>query len=153
MALAHAMWIHGHSMTIERTDRVALLERKGFFIRVIGFPFSANWFHFAIPTPVIVNDDRLRVGSVLLRFRTGSGTFLKAVHVWDGETRILTDDSIDPETSEDFRMSRFDVPDNPEVRWGVGISLNVEFGDSAGFSGDQRPLMFDVSSAGCDFLS
>ena len=152
MPLAYAMWIHGHSMTVEYADRIATLERQGNYIQVTGRAFSSNWFHFAIPTPVIVNDKRLQLGSILLRFRTGGATSLKAIHVWDGETRILVNDSVDPATNEDFQMSRFAVPGNPEVRWGVGISLNAEFGDPENLK-TQRPLMFEVSSAGCDFLA
>lgn len=153
MPLTHAMWTHGHSMTIEYPDRVSMLERRGYYIRVRGNQFSWNWFHFAIPTPVIVDNSRLRVGSILLRFRTGGGTSLKAVHVWDGENRILMDDTVDPSTSEDFQILRFSVPGNPEVYWGLGISLKVEYGESSGFTDAERPLMFDISSAGCDFLS
>ena len=89
MALAHAVWIHGHSMQIEHPDRVDSVRRAGFYIRIDGKPGRDNWFHFAIPTPVIVNDYRLRAGSVLIRFRTGSvDASVRAVHVYDGERPI-----------------------------------------------------------------
>ena len=151
--IKQAMWTHGHSMTIEYPNRVTSLEKKGYFMRVRGNAFSSNWFHFAIPTPVIVDGNRLSVDSVLLRFRTGGATSLKAVHVWDAERRILTDNTIENPTSGAFRMSKFPVPSSPDVRFGIGISLKVEFGDSAGFTEEQRPLMFDVSSAGFGFMS
>jgi hypothetical protein len=66
----HAMWTHGTSMEIEFPDRVESVRRFGFFMRVVGAPNSENWFHFAIPTPVIVNNARKVVGAVILRFVT-----------------------------------------------------------------------------------
>ncbi len=66
MALAHAMWVHGHNMQIEHPDRLQSVWRAGMYIRVEGKPGLSNWFHFAIPTPVIVNGNRLRADSVMV---------------------------------------------------------------------------------------
>jgi hypothetical protein len=68
--LAQAMWIHGHSMQIEVPDSLARTWKAGFYIEIEGKPNSDNWFHFAIPSKVIVNDQRLRVGSVMLLCET-----------------------------------------------------------------------------------
>ena len=147
MPLAHAMWIHGHSMQIEYPDRVDSVRRAGFYIRIEGKPGMGNWFHFAIPTPVMVNDNRLRVGSVLIRFRTGSGdAFVSAVHVYDGERRIARHDNLHLAPGK-WHTERFDVPGDPEIRWGLGISIGVGFGVEQMIS-----HRMEFSSAGCDFL-
>lgn len=145
--LKKAMWIHGHSLKIEFPDRVASDWRAGFFIRVIGKPNTTNWFHFHIPTPVIVKDKRLMVDSAMLRFRSGSaGAAVTNVHVFDGENRIGAHDGLAISPQGEFAFKRFDVPGKPQVLWGAGISVGVRFG---GGSDAARTLEF--SSAGIDF--
>lgn len=146
MAIAHAMWTHGHSMQIEFPDLIAWVKRSGFSIRVHSIGASTkkkpSWFHFAIPTPVIVNGNRLRVGSVLIRFRV-DGAAVKAVHVFDGEKKIAGKDNLDLKPTN-WHVEKVSVPKNPDIKWGLGISIRVAFGM------DGREIEF--SSAGCDFL-
>ena len=144
--IAHAMWIHGHSMQIEYPERLASQWRAGFSITVEGKPSSTNWFHFAIPTPVIVNDVRLRADSVILRFKTASvDAWVRDVHVYDGETRIAVHDKVN--LSRDHLFERFYIPDRPEVQWGIGISIGVACGVE---SMDHHMEFF---AAGCDFMT
>lgn len=146
MSLAHAMWLHGHGLQIEYPDRVESVWRAGFFIRVVPKPNTGNWLHFAIPTPVIVDDNRLSVGSVLLRFRTGSTVVrVTAVHIYDGEVKIASHDGLNLSPNA-WSTPRFDVPTHPEIKWGLGISIGVTAGSGTG----ARTMEF--ASAGCDFL-
>ncbi|HEV2708149.1 MAG TPA: DUF6623 family protein [Pyrinomonadaceae bacterium] len=146
MPLAHAMWTHGHSLQIEYPDRIESVWRAGFFIRIVPKLNTGNWFHFAIPTPVIVDDNRLTVGSVLLRFRTGSTVAcVTAVHIYDGEVKIASHDGLALAPTS-WGTPRFDVPGHPEIKWGLGISIGVTIGGGTG----SRNMEF--ASAGCDFL-
>lgn len=143
MPICHAMWIHGHSICIENPNRMDDdTRRAGGFIRLIGLPNNHNWFHAAIPTPVIVEDHRLKIDSLMLRFRT-SGATLTRVHIYDGQNQIMLHNglSLNP---NDWAFERFDVASKPEVRWGIGISFRVDFG-----SGANRKI--EVSAAGGDF--
>jgi hypothetical protein len=137
------MWIHGHSLRVEDPERMDSVVRKGYYIRLDGQANSSNWFHLAVPTAVIVDDNRLRVDSAMLRFRT-SGATVTRVHVYDGEHRIAAHDglALDP---GDWAFERFDVSGAPEILWGLGISFKGEFGPDA-----RRRI--EVSSAGGDFL-
>ncbi|HEX8473518.1 MAG TPA: DUF6623 family protein [Pyrinomonadaceae bacterium] len=140
------MWSHGHSMQIEFPDRVESVWRAGFFIRVVPRPNTDNWFHFAIPTPVIVDDNRLSVGSVLLRYRVGSAVArVTAVHVYDGEVIIASHNGLNLSPTT-WGNPRFEVSGHPEIKWGLGISIGVNAGGGAG----SRNMEF--ASAGCDFL-
>lgn len=150
MKLAHAMWTHGHSMQIEYPDRLDLEKRMGFYIQVRGKPFTSNWFHFAIPTPVIVDGKRLCVGSVMIRFHTGPGASVYAVHIYDGENRIAAHEGLNLSPQGGFVWPRFDVPTHPDIKWGLGISIGVKFGDSANLPPNK--LLMEISSAGCDFM-
>lgn len=144
-ALAEAMWTHGHSLQIEQLGNIARTWKAGFYIEVEGNPNTDNWFHFAIPTTVIVDDRRLRIGSVMLLFETLSANALvRDVHIFDGPERIAAHAGVNLSGNVGFR--RFDVPTHPAVRWGVGISIGVHFGNSAG----ERVMRF--KSAGCDFI-
>ena len=144
MPLAHAMWIHGHSLHIEYPDRMESARRHGSAITLIGQANSRNWFHLAIPTPVIVDDKRLDLDSVMLRFRT-SGATITRVHIYDGETRLEAHNGLSL-TSTDYGFERFPASGSPHPRWGVGISFRGEFG---GASEERR---IDVSSAGADLF-
>ena len=145
LRLAQAMWTHGHSLQIEYPERIATEWRAGFYIEVTGKPNTQNWFHFAIPTKVIVNDQRLRVGSVMLLFQTlSANAVVRDVHIYDGDTSIAVHNGVNLSGDAGFR--RFDVPNNPPVRWGVGISIGVDFGNGSG----SRAMRF--KSAGCDLL-
>jgi hypothetical protein len=70
--------------------------------------------------------------------------------VYDGETRIATHDSLREASEEgEWLVRRFEVTGTPEVRRGIGISVNVFFHLDSG-SVDGRRI--DFSSVGCDFL-
>jgi hypothetical protein len=142
--IVYASWIHGHSMQIEYPDRIADLWRAGFYARLEGKPGTENWFHFAIPTPVIIDDARLRIDAAMLRFATGSvDAFVRDVHVYDGEARIAAFNDV--YLSENNGFAKFALPERPEVRWGIGISIGV------GFGVEMMDHTMNFISAGCDF--
>lgn len=142
-----ARWTHGHNMQIEFQDRITSAIRVGSCISVVGRQNTENWFHFAIPTTVIINDRRLRTGSVLLRFRASSdNAFVHAVHIYDGESRIAAHDNLRL-SPRAWSLQPFDVPNDPEIRWGLGISIGVRF--QGANPNDNR---IEFSSAGCDFI-
>ena len=144
--IAHAMWTHGHSMQIEYPDRVASQRRAGFGINVEGKSNTTNWFHFAIPTPVLVNDVRLRADSVLLRFKTYSvDAWVRDVHVYDGEKLIAAHNGVN--LSKEHLFERFVVPDAPLVQWGLGISIGVACGV------EMMDHHMEFFAAGCDFVT
>ena len=143
--ISYASWIHGHAMTIEYPDRIASAIRRGFAYQIEGMPGTTNWFHFAIPTPVIINDVRLQIDSIMLRMETGSiDSFVRDVHIYDGERRIAVHNEV--YLVEDNWFVRFEVPEIPLVRWGVGISLGV------GFGVEMMSHTMNFVSAGADFV-
>ena len=146
MAITQAMWVHGHKMTIENPSSLKTVWRAGFFVRVVGMPNTTNWFHFAIPTTVIVNDKRQMMDSVMLRFRAGSSSAaVTNVHIYDGEGIRAKHDGLNLSPTN-FGLERFNVVGKPDVLWGIGISIGVRF---TGATDAQNTLEF--SSAGCDF--
>jgi hypothetical protein len=122
-----------------------------------GNPFQYSqkgyWFHFAIPTPVIVADRRSTLVSVFVLWEAGSGVEPWAVHVWDGPNLIATFSITDPRRNPTGRRghsdlvegaSQFTLPAPRQMMFSVSISVAVAFlsdGDITFFS------------AGADFRS
>lgn len=146
MSIDHALWVHGHSAEIEYPDRVASIVQKGYCVRVQGNPSTTNWLHFAVPTAVIVDDSRMRPLSILFRYRADGGGSVEAVHVYDGERKIATDES-PTDTVDSDGWTRIRVGVNLDeilsVDWGIGISIKLRFGSEGG--------QLEFESAGCDF--
>jgi hypothetical protein len=143
MAIKNAMWCHGHNLTIEDMGPLQVV-RMGNGTHLTSPGAFSTWVHLAIPTAVLVNDVRLRVGSIILQFKTGAGARVTAVHVWDGENRIAWWDKLN--LSGVHLLERFDVQGDPEVKYGLGISMGVQF------MPDQMPRTMHIISVGCDFV-
>jgi hypothetical protein len=142
---SYASWIHGHSMQVEYPDRIARHERIGWGTEIEGKPGTINWFHFAIPTPVIINDVRLQADSVMLCFRTGSiDAFVRDVHVYDGGNRIAVFDNL--YLSQEQPITRLVLPGTPPMGFGLGISLGV------GFGVEPMNHLMTFFAVGCDFV-
>lgn len=143
--IAEASWTHGTSVQIEVPENVEFVRRMGFFTRIVGKAGTTNWLHFAIPTPVIVNDQRKTFGPCMLRFQTGGpAALVRDVHLYDGEVRVAAHDGVNLSGSQPF--TRFGVAHAPKILWGAGISIGVSFGNG---TAAQRTI--DMISAGCDF--
>jgi hypothetical protein len=144
--IAHAQWAHGTSMQVEYPDRLERVTRAGFYTYLYGKPNTTNWFHFAIPTPVIVDSKRLKIVCAILRFRTFStNAIVKHVHIYDGYNKIASHDDVNLSGNNWFK--KYGVAHKPFIYWGLGISIGVAF--KAGTIGQRR---MDFVSAGCDLI-
>lgn len=146
MILARAtVWIHGISGQVECPERLEWARRTGFSLRAQSREASHNWFHFAIPTPQILDDTRFRVAVALVRFRSPlSGGFVNALHVYDGDLKIASADHLSLHPA-DWHTERLEAPNRPHIQWGLSVSVLVGFGP------DGREIEF--SAAGCDFVA
>lgn len=151
--IAQAMWVHGNSVRVENAKDTKRITSSGWGTDVYGIS-RHNWCHFAIPTPVIVADRRLRLQKVMLRFATqddGKGyrvAWVTAVHVWDGDQMIATFDGL--RLSGDHPFESFEIPELPAVRWGLGISVQVLFNSL--LARDTSYPWVRFISAGADFV-
>lgn len=144
--IAQAPWIHGTSIQVEHPDRISSIRRLGFYSRISGKRNTTNWFHFAVPAPVIVNRKRLRIARAMLRCRTASEkAIIRHVHIYDGYTKIASHNDVNLTGNQWF--VRFGVAHKPYAYWGLGISIGVEFKD--GTNGQRR---MDFASAGFDLI-
>jgi hypothetical protein len=151
MALNHAVWTHGTSIQVEEArnePRPVTVNRQGSGTYLQGSLSAATnrWCHFAIPTPVMVSDKRLKVDSAILAFVANPAVSVKDMHVFDGVARISQHNNIN--LSGDHPFERFNVVDDsgehPSVNQGIGISVNISFGI------DNQGIWF--RGAGVDFV-
>jgi Matrixin/Putative peptidoglycan binding domain len=144
--LEHAAWVHGLDVHVEVDANVESVRRFGFYTRIVGKPNTTNWYHFAIPTPVITKGNRLAFARAMLRIVTGgTNAVIRDVHVYDGEARIAAHQAVNLSGSLPFAV--FGVPHKPDVFWGAGISIGVT--TRGGTAAERR---MDLISAGIDFL-
>ena len=142
--LIHASWTHGHSVHVERPDLLDENRPFGFYSLIRGKPNTSNWFHFAVPTPVIVSGRRLALDSVMVLFWTDPSVHVHALHVWDANRPLIRYNGLNFSGSHWFE--RFDVLNN-RVQFGIGVSVGVRFGGGD----DLRRILF--GSCGGDFVS
>ncbi len=132
--------------------------RQGFGVHFRGKAGQQVWFHFAIPTPVVI-DTRASLVRAFVLWRTDAGAQLLSFHVWDGtRTRLLQVDNInlagtfdggadqpgaDPKLVDGANM--FTLLPAQQVFYGVGISVLI------GFAGQSDDSQVFFSSAGADF--
>jgi hypothetical protein len=144
MVLAYASWIHGTAMQIESPENLISVKRAGWGITIESQAGKFNVFHFPIPTPVIINDQRLRIGSVMLQFTTEGDASVNTININDGKTLIHSHPNL--HLMGNVGWVRFDVPEHPPVRLGVDIVVHVGFG----VENVKKTMTFEA--AGCDFL-
>ena len=144
-SIAHASWIHGSSVQVENPAQIESITRFGRSTRIVGKRNTTNWVHFAVPTPVIVDNYRTSVGPIILRFITGSANaVVRDVLAFDGEGSIASHYGVNLSGPQLF--AKFGIFGCPLVAWGIGISLGLKFG-----SGTVDERRIDFISAGCDF--
>jgi hypothetical protein len=155
-----ARWVHGNVFVPERiddgflarvggiawTDRVGLPRGWGRTYR--GQNDRDNWFHAMIPTPPIDDGVRVRASVAFVLFDAEPDAEVQNVHVWDGVNLIFRNDNLRVSgnrcSSIQIGLNGFDIPNDPLVQWGVGISVRVRFNEEANIT---------FCSAGVDFLS
>lgn len=165
--LKYASWVHGNAVVLESPDTI-LVVRRGLgtemqFTFEPGITPQGTWCHIAIPTPVIINDVRMKVQTLFLLFKTGQHAGIDNVHVWDGPNRVATFDSV-PGSGNSTRRSgnhsrsidaqnTITLPTPHEVAFGLSISFTfrpVALNTSLSIVDPEGTLL--VTAAGADFF-
>jgi hypothetical protein len=107
------------------------------------------WFHFAIPTPVIVAGNRSRLLRVFVLWETRAGVSPVAVHVFDGANRIfvtgITGSGPATHASDlTLGVTRFDLPAPHSVIFSIGISVAVSFAEEGDLTFFSAGADFDI---------
>ena len=163
----YAIWVHGNTLQVDDPDQVLWRDgdnnqktkRSGRYFKIEGKKGVDAWFHFSIPTPVIIpyrppdrnyeqGGDRMRINRFLIKFQTGSNdVILKKVSAWDND--IFIKDYIVDKTG-DYTKTSLSVPEDGRLKRlissGIGFSVCVGFG-----SRHDKPQWIKFFSVGAEF--
>ena len=117
-------WLHGTSVHVEYPDRVQYIRRAGYYAEIRQDPETANWFNFAVPTPVVHNDKKMKHSQVFVHLDVHENAKVDKVHIWDGDRCVKKYDGLGLVHQNIART--FSIPEQP-VRHGLLISVYVEF--------------------------
>ena len=135
--LKHASWINGNALVLEEPNNI-LVRHWGWgtemqFTFAPGATPRGTWCHIAIPTPVIINDVRMKVQNVFLLFKTGQHASIDNIHIYDGPKRIFARDAVPGGNISARRtgdhsqgvdaQNMFTLPTPHEVSLGLSISF------------------------------
>jgi hypothetical protein len=161
------MWIHGTAFRPE--ESIGFEARRGWGAYFRGNPsiFEAakecwdgpqsvtHWFHAALPTPVIQDGVRPRLTRFFLLYHADQA-WLRTVHLWDGARRLHGFDlsgvnATGTHQHEIDDLNTFRLDESRTVRFGLGISVQVEFqrGQLSNLQLGGGEILF--SAAGADF--
>ncbi|NHZ95189.1 DUF6623 family protein [Massilia sp. CCM 8734] len=157
MAL-QAMWVPGYVAQVEipGNTRLRLVNgipwtdvtglRIGWGTTFRGAAKQTNWFHFAIPTPVITDGKRVTLDRVFVLYNASPGARVEAAHIWDGPNRIRNYDGLNLTGNHGggIDASNTWAGGGGPVFWGIGVSILVRFTSEANIH---------FSTAGGDFTS
>lgn len=84
-----AMWVHGNAIVAEHPENLLALDYRGWGPEFQLERGTKSWFHLAIPTPLILDDQRPELVRVFLYFNAPeSDGYISEVHVYDGSERL-----------------------------------------------------------------
>ncbi len=167
MPTKEARCVHGNAIVAETlhpaldqvTSRGAHTEivgdRRGWGVTYQGSLPSFNFFHAPIPTPTVVNDVRTRLDRIYVLYLSNNQVQIRLIDVWDGPNPIRRLEL--PGLHGNFSRHPFEegkntfkIPETPEVSFGIGISIGVEFLARGAPQHGAATILF--TSAGADFL-
>ena len=143
------VWVHGTTMQAEYTSRLSSVRPIGPFARIEGSKGQNTWVHFPVPTPPTAGNGKVKVGAVLLNFRTRTDqAWIHEVVLYDGATTVA--EYRDLHLNGDHPGLRFEVPNTPEVQWALNVTVGVMFASDPPSIGS---LTMEFNAAGCEFIS
>jgi hypothetical protein len=148
MAKLQAFWVHGVNVQMEREGYFISKRRYGF-----GAKFNTHggeWFHFAIPTPVILDGQRSSLKKVFVFYKTEGTAKITAIHVYDAGKKIKAFDNLSLSGDHSRKIDQYNSWSFTQtIYFGLGISVHVDFGEKR--KGSVPGIMF--TTAGADFTT
>jgi hypothetical protein len=156
------MWVHGTSVHEEYPDMISESVRKGWGAHFVSAPYvNQNWFHFSITTPILLGSVRPSLEKVFVFYDTdlnedGVSSRITNLHIYDGRTKVKAFDGLElagDHSRNVDNMNRWVIEPSITIRYGLGISLGVEFSTLyLPEAGEIIASAILLTAAGADFL-
>jgi Family of unknown function (DUF6623) len=146
----YEFWTHGVNVQIEYPDNIVGItgdecaepRRSGWGTLVHQKENTANWFHFAIPTPALISNQEVTLRSIRLRAEINETARIDTIHFRHDNRVIFTKEvnitncSVD----ETFQSS------GAIIRRGLALCVHISF-----LPGDTRGMVI-FKGAGASFV-
>jgi hypothetical protein len=146
-----ACWVHGTSVRPEREGYHITKRYAGFGVTFISH--GEEWFHFAIPTPIILNNRRNKLKKVFVFFDTlGTTATIKSIHLYDNGHKFKSFDNVNESGQHDQQVdahNSWQVSPSHDLLGGLCISVLVRFGDVHA----SKPPAIKFVSGGADLFT
>jgi hypothetical protein len=147
----YEFWTHGVNVQIEYPDRIVGItgdefaepRRSGWGTLVYQKENTTNWFHFAIPTPVIINKQEATLRFIRFRAEINEAARIDMIH-FRHDNRIIL--------SREFNITNCSVDETIQspktvIRRSLALCVHISF-----LSGDARGMViFKGAGGGFDF--
>jgi hypothetical protein len=122
----YANWILAHSLGVSSPAWSVTHNPGGTTIQPATI--SSNIISFAIPTPTVVNSQRVGIVEVLIQFASGPQTKLQTVQVYHGATQLQswTNQNIG---GANQTLYSWTLSAETELAYGIGVSFEFETAD------------------------
>ena len=143
----YEFWTHGVNVQIEYPDRIAGRteeeaaepRRSGWGTLVYQKENTTNWFHFAIPTPVIMNNQEANLRFIRLRAEINETARIDMIH-FRHDNRIIL--------SREVNISNRSVDETIQspktlIRRSLALCVHISF-----LSGDTRGMVIFKGAGG-----
>jgi hypothetical protein len=149
MSKLQASWAHGSSVQAEQEGYFISKQRAGYGARFRTH--GEEWFHFAIPTPVILDGQRASLRKIFVLYGTeGTAAKIIKVHVYDGPKLVKTFENLSL-TGDHYKQidqhNSWVITPSHKMKFGLGISVYVKFGRAT----KQGVPVIRFTTAGADF--
>jgi hypothetical protein len=150
MSILQAMWVHGTSVQIQREGYYINKTRVGWGTEISSQGENGEWFHFAIPTPVIFDGKDSILQKAFVFFQTTMAAKITEVHLYDGKKKFFEFKGLNLSGKHDDKLDSSNTffPTPVHIKYGLGISVMVVFGKSTPTS--VPTITFTAS--GADFI-
>jgi hypothetical protein len=155
MTLVTAIWTHGNAVVAEHPEHLLALDYRGWGPEFQLERGTTNWFHIAIPTPLILENQCSQLVRVFLCFNTPEADgHISEVHVYDGADRVQVFENLflvgDRRASLMSGYNTFALPSPRLLYRGLGISFLYQ---AARCSCESCPPSYlSIAAAGGDFI-
>lgn len=136
--IKHEIDVHGNAVRFNDGVHVIYSPERA-VIRMESY----QYLYFPIPTPVIVDGQRLKAGKIWICFKTRGTSKIGHIRVFDPSAKkaLFEKSKLNLTATDDHEVS-FDFPRVP-VNWGLNVTLGVE--------SDSQEAEIDILSVGIGF--
>ena len=150
-----AMWVHGNAIIAEHPEHILALDYRGWGPEFQLKHGTQSWFHLAVPTPLILANQRAQLVRIFLCFNTPERDgHISEVHVYDGADRVQVFENLflvgDCRTSLMSGLNTFPLPSPRLLYRGLGLSFLYQAASCA--REPCPPSYLSIAAAGADFL-